>query len=1005
MADHFDSEPTSPLNRLVIIGIGILILASGISFTWLESRSAREVMHNTMMTQALMLAASFDIDKISSLTGTPADLNAPGYHYLRNQLIRIRNTNPQYRYLYFFGRQNGQPPFFFMGTAPEDSPDYSPPGQVYFEESPTLHQVFATVRPALSPPFSDRWGTWVSALVPVVDPRSGSLLAVFGMDVDAGNWKKEILRRSMMPAMITCLIIILMGAGAGYLRRRQLTGYITALQKIQDALRESEALFRLQFELGNIGIAITSPEKGWLNANAHLCKMLGYSEPELLQKTWAEMTHPDDLARDLDYFNQMPAGQIDGYEMEKRFFHKEGGIVETHLTISCYRNPDQTIKFVIASIQDISQRKEAEKALRENERKYRLITENAADIIFTMDLHFHFTYISPSVQKISGYTPNEAMALSFDQVMPPESLKKVYTVIERTNDYIQKNDFLRQLTIELEQYRKDHSTFWTENEISFMLDENGEAIGIIGVTRDITRRKEAEKALQESQERFRSMIQSASDMIFIIHIDGKISFESPSVTRILGYPEGYFLDQSPFAMIHPDDLDLVMAEMDLVSRSANSGLPTEFRLKTPDDNWIWLEALANSQNNNPSIQGIIVTARDITERKRGEMEKNRLNLQLLQAQKMEAVGHLAGGIAHDFNNMLSVVIGHTEMALIKLPPDDPLHSRLKIIRDAAQRSTNLVRQLLGFARKQTISPKVMDINETINGMLKMLNRLIGEDINLAWIPGHNLDRIKIDPSQIDQILANLMVNARDAINGVGKVTIETLNVTLDEAYCAGRAGFLPGRYVMLSVSDNGCGMDEHTIARIFDPFFTTKPVEKGTGLGLAVVYGIVKQNEGFINVYSEPGKGTTFTLYLPSIDEPEEMTDTGIRAETATGGTGTILMVEDDASLLALGQSILEELGYTVLTADNPEQAIELAREYQNRIDLLITDVVMPQMNGRELVRRLCEINPELKCLYMSGYTANVIAHHGVLDQGIHFLHKPFSIHEIAGKIHEAMAK
>jgi PAS domain S-box-containing protein len=1005
VANRFD--PTSKtsifLNWLVISAIVVLVLASGGLFTWIEARAARKVMQSTMMAQALMLSASFDIDKIASLTGTSADLTSSNYHYLRNKLIRIRNTNPKYRYLYFFGRRDGKPPFFFMGTAPEDTEDYSPPGQLYFEESPTLNQVFQTLKPGISPPFTDRWGTWVSALVPVIDPQTGALLAVFGMDVDAHDFEKEILRRSMMPAMITCLIILVMGAGTGYLRRRQLAGHIVALQQAQEALSESEALFRLQFELTNIGIAISSPEKGWLRANAHLCEMLGYAESELRQKTWDEMTHPDDLAEDLDCFRQMVAGRKERYEMDKRFFRKDGSIVDTHLTVSCHRDPNGAVKFVIASIQNISDRKKAEIALRESERKYRLIAENAVDIIFTMDMDFHYTYISPSVQKVRGFTPKEAMAQSFEQIMTPESLQRAYQAIESANTFIQKGDFGQRLTLELEQFRKDGSTFWTENEISFIIDDGGKAIGIIGVTRDVTGRKTAEHSLQESQGRFRSMIQSASDMIFIIDTDGKIAYESPSVARILGYREDYFLGQSPFTLIHRDDMEVVTKQMDLVYKSANSGIPTEFRLKKPDDSWIWLEALANNQYANPSIRGIVITARDITERKRSELEKDRLNAQLLQAQKMEAVGHLAGGIAHDFNNMLSVVIGHTEMALINLDPGNAMHSCLNSIHEAARRSADLVRQLLAFARRQTISPKVLDVNDTISGMLTMLRRLIGEDIDLTWTPGQCLGKIRIDPSQLDQILANLMVNARDAIAGVGKVTIETEIVALDEAYCASHPGFLPGRYVMLSISDSGCGMDKKTLAQIFDPFFTTKSVGTGTGLGLAMVYGIIKQNDGFINVYSEPNRGTTFRIYLPVVDAVEDIAEAGIKTEPVSGGTGTVLIVEDDAAILEIGQSILEKLGYTVIAADTPDRAIEIAREMKGKIDLLITDVVMPQMSGRDLVQHLVKITPGLKCLYMSGYTANVIAHRGVLEPGVHFLQKPFTIRDIATKVREVI--
>jgi two-component system cell cycle sensor histidine kinase/response regulator CckA len=394
---------------------------------------------------------------------------------------------------------------------------------------------------------------------------------------------------------------------------------------------------------------------------------------------------------------------------------------------------------------------------------------------------------------------------------------------------------------------------------------------------------------------------------------------------------------------------------------------------------------------------------DITKRKQAEAEKEKLQAQLIQAQKMEAVGRLAGGVAHDFNNMLTVIMGHTELALKNVAPLDPLHADLQEIDQAARRSADLTRQLLAFARKQTIAPRVLNLNDTVSGMLKILRRLIGEDIDLAWRPGAELWPVKIDPSQIDQILANLCVNARDAITGVGKVTIETGNITLDEAYCADHAGFVPGDYVLLAVSDDGCGMDEETQAHLFEPFFTTKGMGKGTGLGLATVYGIVKQNNGFIYVYSEPGQGTTFKIYFPHHKVEPAETSVESALETPLGGTEIVLMVEDEKAILDLGKSILRELGYTVLIAKTPGEAIRLVDEHTGDIHLLLTDVVMPEMNGRVLAERLASIRPGLKCLYMSGYTANAIAYRGVLEEGVHFIQKPFSMKDLAVRVREVL--
>jgi PAS domain S-box-containing protein len=393
----------------------------------------------------------------------------------------------------------------------------------------------------------------------------------------------------------------------------------------------------------------------------------------------------------------------------------------------------------------------------------------------------------------------------------------------------------------------------------------------------------------------------------------------------------------------------------------------------------------------------------IQEEARQKIIHEKLEAQLRQAQKMESVGRLAGGVAHDFNNMLGVILGYTEMAMERVEPEAPLHADLKKIQGAAQRSADLTRQLLAFARKQTVSPKVIDLNKTIESILKLLFRLIGEDIDLAWQPGKEVWPVKMDPTQVDQILTNLCVNARDSIVDTGKVTIETGKASFDEEYCAHHADFVPGEYVLLAVSDNGCGMDEETQAHLFEPFFTTKEVGKGTGLGLATVYGAVKQNNGFINVYSELGQGTTFKIYLPrhldkTVFLPEKEPDKpGERAHE------TILLVEDEPAILEMSTIMLERLGYTVLAAATPGEAVRLAQEHPGRIDLLLTDVIMPEMNGRDLAKNLLSTYPDIRRLFMSGYTASVIAHHGVLDQGVHFIHKPFSMKDLGEKLREAL--
>ena len=394
----------------------------------------------------------------------------------------------------------------------------------------------------------------------------------------------------------------------------------------------------------------------------------------------------------------------------------------------------------------------------------------------------------------------------------------------------------------------------------------------------------------------------------------------------------------------------------------------------------------------------------LNDRLQAENERKKLQEALLQAQKMESIGRLAGGIAHDFNNMLSVILGHAELALRKVSDDHAVCPHLQQIRKATERSADLTRQLLGFARKQTIAPRLVDLNRLIENMLNMLQRLLGENIDLVWRPAPDPGMVMLDPSQVDQLLINLCVNARDAIDGPGKVTIETGSTRFDENYCTAHPGFQPGEYMILAVSDDGIGMDKKTLDNIFEPYFTTKTSGKGTGLGLSTVYGIVKQNGGFINVSSEPGRGSCFKVYLcrrQAADPPE----IGPPAEQPASleGHETILLVEDEQKVLDIEQEILEGYGYRVLPAASPQAAIALAEECGERIHLLITDVVMPQMNGQQLVEHLQPLLPGLKVLFLSGYTANVIAHHGVLHEGVIFLGKPFSKEQLAEKVRQSL--
>jgi PAS domain S-box-containing protein len=403
------------------------------------------------------------------------------------------------------------------------------------------------------------------------------------------------------------------------------------------------------------------------------------------------------------------------------------------------------------------------------------------------------------------------------------------------------------------------------------------------------------------------------------------------------------------------------------------------------------------------LEGIASHVGSALMRKQAEEEKEKLHAQLNQAQKLESVGRLAGGVAHDFNNMLGVILGHTELALLQADENHDLYDDLKEIQTAAKRSADITKQLLTFARKDIISPKKIDLNDTVESMLNMLRRLIGEDIDLIWKPSAHLWPVKMDTSQIDQILVNLCVNARDAISGVGKLTIETGIKTFDEAYCNEHPGFIPGDFVLLAVSDDGCGMDKDTLDNLFEPFFTTKEVGKGTGLGLATIYGIIKQNNGFINVYSEQDQGSTFNIYLSRLVAGEDIDKAVPEKKTAAGGSETILLVEDEPTILRMTRMMLERKGYSVLPAATPGEAIGLAKTHADKIHLLMTDVVMPEMNGRDLAGQITVLYPGICLLFMSGYTEDIIAHQGILDDGVTFIQKPFSMADMTEKVRELL--
>jgi PAS domain S-box-containing protein len=518
---------------------------------------------------------------------------------------------------------------------------------------------------------------------------------------------------------------------------------------------------------------------------------------------------------------------------------------------------------------------------------------------------------------------------------------------------------------------------------------------------DITGRKSMEEALIEEATLRRILFEQSPDGIVILDpVTTRFMDFNTAAHRQLGYTREEFSHLSIQDVDAVESSEEIRARIAQVLRGGGTDFETRQRTKQGEFRNVHVRAHTVEALGKSFYQCIW---RDITDRKRAEEERKQLQIQLAQAQKMESVGRLAGGVAHDFNNMLSVIIGHAEMALDQFSTEDPMRADIEEIRIAAQRSADLTRQLLAFARKQAITPKVLNLNDAISGMLTMLRRLIGEDIELSWMPQTHLHSVRIDPTQLDQALANLCVNARDAIAGIGRIKIRTQNTTVTEQNHPHDLDIKAGKYVLLSVADNGCGMSREVQDHLFEPFFTTKEVGRGTGLGLATVYGVVTQNQGVIYVKSELGKGTEIEIYLPSVELENSPT---VAAETRKSWRGfgeTVLIVEDEPAILNLGKTMLKKMGLNVLAANGPGDAIRMAEDHAGTIELLISDVIMPEMNGRDLASRIAVIYPNIKCLFMSGYTADVIANRGVLNEGVNFIQKPFSLQDLSAKVRELL--
>jgi two-component system cell cycle sensor histidine kinase/response regulator CckA len=626
----------------------------------------------------------------------------------------------------------------------------------------------------------------------------------------------------------------------------------------------------------------------------------------------------------------------------------------------------------------------------EREELFHLISENAADMIAIVDMEGKRLYNSLSYHRVLGYSPEELQASSsFEQIHPDdrERVKKAAADARRTGIG---------RTLEYRLRHKDGTWLWLESTSSVIQNARGEPEKLIIVNRDISERKKTEEALRQSEAGFRSVVQDAPYGIYRASSTGQILQVNPALEKMLGYELQDELLKSELVtgiFLHSGEYER-LTEL-LIRTNEIKDVETEWKRRDGTPLTVRCSGRRiNDENGMPAY--FEVFAEDVT-------EKRVLEKQLRMAQKMEAIGRLSGGIAHDFNNLLGVIIGYSRVLKKELGANSALCEHAVEIEKAGQRAASLTKQLLAFSRQQVLTPAVLNLNTLVSDMEGMLPRLLGEDIAVSLALHSELGSVKADQSQIEQVIMNLAVNARDAMPQGGKLKIQTANVELDQAYARDHPGSKAGNYVLLAVTDTGTGMNAETLAHIFEPFYTTKERGKGTGLGLATVYGIVKQSNGYIVVDSSPGRGTTFQIYLPQhIGKPateEREVDSGEKLR----GSESILLVEDSEPLRKLAQTFLESAGFRVMSAEHGEDALQVASRHGKTFDLLLTDVVMPGMNGRVLAEQLLPRQPGMRVLYMSGYTDSFIAGHGVLEPGTHLLHKPFTDEVLIRKVREVL--
>ncbi|MCL7488370.1 MAG: PAS domain S-box protein [Desulfobulbaceae bacterium] len=852
--------------RLKIFALALCTLAAGALFAWLMgARTDRELRAN-LLQQTRLVSQAMDVEQVKTLTGTKADLESPNYLRLKERLAAVNSANPQSRFVYLVGRRDDGAVFFFVDSEPVGSEDESPAGQIYEEVSPEILQAFDTQTEIVEGPVRDRWGEWVSVLVPLTDPKNGKLVALLGMDIDAHSWKWEVAAKTGLPVgLVLMLIGLLVSIIILAQSRRQIL-----VQR--ERLQESEERFRKSFQNSAIGMALVGMDGSWLKVNDALCRTVGYSEQELLGKTFQDITHPDDLQTDVDYVARLLAGEIDHYQMEKRYFHKDGHAVWIRLSVSLVRDGQGNPVHLVAQIEDITRSREMEQRLQESEERFRHIAEITSDCVWQTDEHANYVYISPRIRDTLGYEPEEMLGKSPFDFMPGEEGERVAELFKDITGRQEAFSFIENTNI-----HKDGHTVVLESSGVPIVGNDGTFHGYFGADRDITERKKAEKELRASLLKNELLFESSRDALVIAEPPSwKFVRANQAALQLFGASS---LDE--FTALGPWNIS---PERQPDGRLSSEKI-SELIMTTMREGSYHYEWEFQRLNGRPFAAVVLMTrmevdgkvfflasVRDISERKKAEEEIRKLNeglearvqgrtRQLLKAQdellrkeKLAMLGQVAGTVGHELRNPLGVMSNAVYfLQTVLSDANETTREYLDIIKDEIAVSDRIVAELLDSVRSKPPQPEAVVLSEVIDHTLHQLT--IPDSVSVSLDIPEALPPLRVDAMQISQVFRNLMGNGMDAMPDGGALEIRAIENRADGT-------------ITVSVRDSGSGMTPEQQAKLFEPLFTTK--SHGIGLGLVIVKNLTEANGGTIKVQSETGKGTVFTVTLPGITSPPE---------------------------------------------------------------------------------------------------------------------------------------